>query len=43
MCYLETNWDRNVPIYEHFGFKVMEKTMVPDSNVEHYAMMFDGR
>ena len=43
MCYLETNWDRNAPIYEHFGFKVMEKTMVPDSNVEHYAMMFDGR
>ena len=43
MCYLETNWDRNVPIYEHFGFKVMEKSLVPGSNVEHYAMLFDGK
>ena len=29
ICYLETNWDKNVPIYEHFGFKVLEKTFVP--------------
>ena len=43
MCYLETNWDKNVPIYEHFGFKVMEKAMVPGSNVEHYGMLFDCR
>ena len=43
MCYLETNWDKNVPIYEHFGFKVMEKSLVPGSNVEHYAMLFDGK
>ena len=43
MCYLETNWDKNVPIYEHFGFKVMEKTIVPGSNVEHYGMLFDCR
>ena len=41
ICYLETNNDRNVPIYEHFGFKVMEKTLVPNSNVPHYAMLFD--
>ena len=41
ICYLETNSDKNVPIYEHFGFKVMEKCLVPDSSVvEHYAMMF---
>ena len=43
VCYLETNWDKNVPIYEHFGFKVMEKSLVPGSNVEHYAMLFDGK
>ena len=35
MCYLETNADKNVPIYEHFGFKVVEKTVVPGSNVKH--------
>ena len=43
LCYLENNSDKNVPIYEHFGFKVVEKTIVPGSNVEHYAIMFDGR
>ena len=43
ICYLETNADSNVPIYEHFGFKVLEKTMVPNSNAPHYAMLFDGR
>ena len=42
MCFLETNSDYNVPIYEHFGFKIMEKTMVPNSNVVHYAMLFNG-
>ena len=41
ICYLETNNDRNAPIYEHFGFKVMEKTIVPNSDVPHYAMLFD--
>ena len=40
MCYLETNSDSNVPIYEHFGFKVMEKTIVPNSNVVHYSMLY---
>ena len=43
ICYLETNIDGNVPIYEHFGFKLLEKTTVPNSNVPHYAMLFDGR
>ena len=43
ICYLETNNDPNVPIYEHFGFKVMEKTNVPNSDVPHYAMLFDGK
>ena len=43
MCYLETNIDKNVPIYKHFGFKVLEKCMVPNTNVEHYAMLYDGR
>ena len=43
ICYLETNSDSNVPIYEHFGFKVLEKTTVPNSNVPHYAMLFDGK
>ena len=43
ICYLETNSDKNVPIYEHFGFKVMEKCLVPGSNVEHFCMMLDEK
>ena len=42
ICYLETHWDKNVRIYEHFGFKVLEKSVVPGTNVGHYAMLFDG-
>ena len=41
MCYLETNSDSNVPIYEHFGFKLLQKTIVPNSNVSHYPMLFN--
>ena len=42
MCILETYSDKNVPIYEHFEFKVVEKCMFPNSKVEHYAMLYDG-
>ena len=39
----QTNNDPNVPIYEHFGFKVLEKALVPNSDVPHYAMLFEGK
>ena len=37
-CYLETNKEENVGLYEHFGFKLMEEGKVPKSNVRHFAM-----
>ena len=37
-CYLETNKDCNIAMYEHFGFKLMEKGFIPNTNVAHYAM-----
>lgn len=37
-CYLETNKDCNIAMYEHFGFKLMEKGFIPNTNVVHYAM-----
>ena len=43
MCYLETHSHSNVPVYEHFGFKIVEKCMLPNSNVAHYSMLFDCR
>lgn len=38
LCYLETNKDTNVPLYEHFGFELMEKDFIPNTDVMHYAM-----
>lgn len=38
VCYLETNKQSNVDLYEHFGFRLAEQGPVPGSNVMHYAM-----
>ena len=38
-CYLETNKEENVPIYQHFGFILKETTFIPDSSVSHFAML----
>lgn len=38
VCYLETNKERNVTLYEHFEFQVAERGMVPESDVPHFAM-----
>ena len=38
VCYLETNKESNVQLYEHFGFKLMEKCLIPETDVMHYAM-----
>ena len=37
--YLETNKAKNVTMYEHFGFKLCEETLIPKSNVNHYAFL----
>ena len=38
-CYLETEVERNVPIYEHFGFDVIDEFIVPDTMVKIWAML----
>ena len=38
VCYLETNKESNVALYEHFEFQLAEQGLVPGSNVMHYAM-----
>lgn len=38
-CFLETNKESNVSIYEHFGFKVVESGYLPGSKTPHYAML----
>lgn len=38
VCYLETNKEKNLSLYKHYGFELMEEQFVPSSNVIHYSM-----
>lgn len=40
-CYLETHDDKNLPIYKHYGFKVVEESVVPNTNITNWAMLRD--
>jgi len=37
-CYLETQSRNNVDIYLHYGFEVLNKTTIPDTEIEHWLM-----
>ena len=41
-CYLETHAEKNVALYEHFGFRVVEEGIIPGSDVKSWAMMREG-
>ena len=38
-CYLETLDEHNVPLYEHLGFKVVDKATVPKTSLTNWAML----
>ena len=38
-CYLETLDEPNVPLYEHFSFKVIEKSTIPQTSLTNWAML----
>ena len=38
-CYLETQNENNVSLYEHFGFELVGEIKVPNSNVNYYGML----
>lgn len=38
-CYLETTTEKNVSIYQHHGFKVVEEGKIPGSEVTVWAML----
>lgn len=38
-CYLETLDETNVRLYEHFGFKVIEKSVIPETKLTIWAML----
>jgi len=42
-CYLETLDEQNVSLYEHFGFKVIEESNIPETTLTNWAMLREGR
>ena len=38
-CYLETQNEKNVSIYQHHGFKVVEEFTVPSTDFSNWAML----
>ena len=39
VVYLETNKEKNVGLYRHYGFDVMRGELIPKTSVPHYAMV----
>jgi ribosomal protein S18 acetylase RimI-like enzyme len=42
-CYLNTQNDTNIARYEHFGFRVIDRQVLPGSPILHTAMLWDPR
>jgi GNAT superfamily N-acetyltransferase len=37
-CFLETQEEKNIKLYEHFGFRVVEVGTIPGSNIHSWVM-----
>ena len=42
-CYLETEKEKNVSLYQHFDFKVVEEYIVPETTVKLWAMLRESK
>ncbi len=42
-CYLNTQNEANIGLYEHYGFQVIEQVVLPDSGIVHTAMLRNPR
>ena len=42
-CYLNTQNDTNIRMYEHFGFQVIDRQVIPGFPITHTAMRRDPR
>jgi GNAT superfamily N-acetyltransferase len=38
-CYLDNTNERNLPMYQHYGFRVIEEYKVPETGVSLWAML----
>ena len=39
LAYLETNKEKNVSLYNHYGFELKKEEFIPKTTVMHYAMV----
>ena len=39
VAYLETNKEKNVSLYNHYGFELKKQELIPKTDVMHYAMV----
>jgi RimJ/RimL family protein N-acetyltransferase len=37
-CYLNTQNEKNIGLYEHFGFRVIDQLTLPGTDILHTAM-----
>jgi ribosomal protein S18 acetylase RimI-like enzyme len=42
-CYLETMEESNIPMYQHFGFRVLEQSQIPDTKITFWVMLRDNQ
>ena len=42
-CYLHTQNEKNIGLYEHYGFQVIEQRVLPDSGIVHTALQRNPR
>ena len=40
-CFLETQNETNVEIYKHYGFNIVGKITIPQTDLEHWSMLRD--
>jgi len=43
LCFLETQKKENVPVYLHYGFKLVDETVIPGTGVSNWAMIREPR
>ena len=42
-AFLETHSEKNVIMYEHFGFRIIGTGIIPGTNIKHYAMLYGNK
>jgi ribosomal protein S18 acetylase RimI-like enzyme len=38
-CFVETHDEKNVPLYRHFGFRIVNESIIPGTTLKHWALM----